>query len=41
MPGPLNRRARTIEEAGINMAAVIAGAPQVHFRPLVPQPGDV
>jgi hypothetical protein len=41
MPGPLNRRARSIEEAGMNMAAVIAGAPQVHFRPLEPQPGDV
>ncbi|WP_324073700.1 MAG: sulfotransferase domain-containing protein [Erythrobacter sp.] len=41
MPGPLNRRARTLEEAALNMGALYAGAPQVHFRPLVTQPGDV
>lgn len=41
MPGPLNRRARSLEEMGINMGALHASAPQVHFRPLEPQPGDV
>jgi hypothetical protein len=41
MPGPLNRRARTLEEAALNMMALHASAPQVHYRPLVPQPGDV
>jgi hypothetical protein len=41
MPGPLNRRARTLEEAALNMGALYAGAPQLHFRPLVTQPGDV
>lgn len=41
MAGPLGRRARTIEEMGINMGALMAAAPQQHFRPLVPQPGDV
>jgi hypothetical protein len=41
MPGPLNRRARTIEEMGINMGALAASAPQVHYRTLDPQPGDV
>ena len=41
MPGPLNRRARTLEEAALNMGALMESAPQVHFRPLEPQPGDV
>ncbi len=41
MPGPLNRRARNLEEAALNMGALFESAPQVHFRPLVPQPGDV
>lgn len=41
MPGPLNRRARSLEEMALNMGAVYESAPQVHFRPLVPQPGDV
>ncbi|MCZ8135135.1 MAG: sulfotransferase domain-containing protein [Porphyrobacter sp.] len=41
MPGPLNRRARTLEEAALNMGALMESAPQVHFRPLEPQGGDV
>lgn len=41
MPGPLNRRARSLEELGINMGALMAGAPQRDFRPLEPQPDDV
>lgn len=41
MPGPLNRRARTLEEMMINMIALHESAPQEHFRPLEPQPGDV
>jgi hypothetical protein len=41
MPGPLNRRARNLEELGINMEALHASAPQEHYRTLEPQPGDV
>ena len=41
MPGPLNRRARTVEEFALNMGAFYTSAPQQHFRPIVPQPGDV
>jgi hypothetical protein len=41
MTGPLGRRARNLEELGINMGALHASAPQQHFRPLEPQPGDV
>lgn len=41
MPGPLNRRARTLEEAALNMGALMESAPQVDFRPLEPQGGDV
>lgn len=41
MPGPLNRRARSLEEAALNMGALVESAPRVHFRPLEPQPGDV
>ncbi len=41
MTAPLNRRARSLEEAGINMGALVATAPQRDFRPLDPQPGDV
>lgn len=41
MPGPLNRRARTLAEFGINMGAFAESAPQLHYRPLEPQPGDV
>lgn len=41
MPGPLNRRARNLEEAALNMGALFESAPQQHFRLLVPQPGDV
>ena len=41
MPGPLDRRARSLEEFGINMGALHKSAPQLHYRPLVPQPGDV
>lgn len=41
MPGPLNRRARTPEEAAINMAALVESAPQQHYRPIAPRPSDV
>lgn len=41
MPGPLNRRARSLEEFGMNMGALHESAPQLHFRPLAAQPGDV
>ncbi len=41
MPGPLNRRARTLEEAALNMGALMESAPQVHFRPLEPRHRDV
>ncbi len=41
MPGPLNRRARSLEEMGINMGAVYEGAPQLHFRPITPRASDV
>lgn len=41
MPGPLNRRARSLEEFGINMGALHASAPQQHYRPLAPRGGDV
>jgi Sulfotransferase domain len=41
MTPPLNRRARSLEEAGINMGALVATAPQRDFRPVTPQPGDV
>ncbi|MBI1402461.1 MAG: sulfotransferase [Porphyrobacter sp.] len=41
MPGPLNRRARNLEEMGINMGALHASAPRRHYRPLDPRPGDV
>lgn len=41
MPGPLNRRARSIEEMGINMMALHASAPQQNYRTLEPRPGDV
>jgi hypothetical protein len=41
MPGPLNRRARSIEEFGINMGALFDSAPQQHFRLLAPRGGDV
>ena len=37
----LGRAARTLEEFGINMGALAASAPQQHYRPLDPQPGDV
>lgn len=41
MAGPLGRRARTLEELGINMGAMAASAPQQHYRPLAPRSGDV
>lgn len=41
MAGPLGRRARTLEEVGLNMGALMASAPQRHYRPLDPHPGDV
>ena len=41
MPGPLNRRARNLEEAGINMGALMASAPQQQYRPLAARDGDV
>jgi Sulfotransferase domain len=41
MPGPLNRRARSLEEFGINAGALMASAPQQHFCPIAPLPGDV
>lgn len=41
MPGPLNRRARTLEEAALNMGALRESAPQQHYRPLAPRDGDV
>jgi hypothetical protein len=41
MPGPLNRRALSLEEAALNMGALFESAPQQHFRPLEPRPGDV
>ncbi len=41
MAGALGRRARTVEEMGINMGALAASAPQQRFRPLDPQAGDV
>lgn len=41
MPGPLNRRARNLEEVAINMGALMAGAPQQRFRPLAARDGDV
>lgn len=41
MPGPLGRRARTVEEMGINMGALAASAPQQRFRTLAPRSGDV
>lgn len=41
MPGPLNRRARSLEELGINMGALHASAPQQQHRPLAPRDGDV
>ncbi|MEO0057910.1 MAG: hypothetical protein RIT17_1383 [Pseudomonadota bacterium] len=41
MPGPLNRRARSLEEAALNMGALYEGAPQQHFRPLATRDGDV
>jgi len=40
MAGPLGRRARSVEELGMNMAA-LASVPPLHYRPLDPQPGDV
>lgn len=40
MPGPLNRRARTLEELGLNMGALHESAPQHHYRPIAPRPGD-
>ena len=41
MPGPLNRRARSLEEFGINMGTLMESAPQQQHRPLAPLPGDV
>jgi hypothetical protein len=41
MPGPLNRRARSLEEAALNMGALVASAPQQHYRALAPRDGDV
>jgi hypothetical protein len=41
MPGPLNRRARCLEEAALNMGALHASAPQQNYRPLEPLPGDI
>jgi Sulfotransferase domain len=38
--GGLGRRARSIEELGINMAA-LNGVEPLNFRPCLPQPGDV
>jgi hypothetical protein len=40
MTSGLGRRARTLEEVGVNMAAM-AGREPVHFRPYAPEPGDV
>ena len=41
MTGPLGRRARNLEELGVNMGALYASAPKRDFRPLVPRAGDV
>lgn len=41
MPGPLNRRARTLEEFGMNMGALADSAPRRQFRALAPRDGDV
>jgi len=41
MAGPLGRGARSLEEAAINMGALVEGAPRQHFRPLAPRDGDV
>lgn len=41
MPGPLNRRARSLEEAALNMGALAQGAPLQNFRTLAPRDGDV
>ncbi|MFY8048636.1 MAG: sulfotransferase domain-containing protein [Erythrobacter sp.] len=41
MPGPLNRRARSLEEAAINLGALHASAPHLNYRTLAPLPGDV
>lgn len=40
MANGLGRRARTLEELGVNMGAM-AGREPVHFRPYAPEPGDV
>ena len=40
MTGGLGRRARSIEELGVNMAALNATEP-LHFRPYAAEPGDV
>jgi hypothetical protein len=39
-PLGLGRRARSVEEVGVNMMALASLEP-VHFRPIAPQPGDV
>jgi Sulfotransferase domain len=40
MAGPYGRRARTLEELGMNFGA-LAAAPTQHYRPLDPLPDDV
>jgi hypothetical protein len=41
MPGPLNRRARSLEEVAINLGALHASALHRDYRPLVSREGDV
>ena len=41
MAGPLGRRARTLEEIGINMTALLESAPLDQYRPLETRPGDI
>jgi hypothetical protein len=41
MPGPLNRRARTLEEMGMNMMAVAQAVAPRACHAITPQPGDV